>query len=264
MEGSVAASKAGALDESARAEPVPLKNRMAVYQAAVSKQDKTGFSSTVMEDAEVCSLPGGLASIRRQFESEGMSSAHTVTQIHHTHRSVQEVSNSSAMSVASSSGGRQVSQQVFLQDERTAYDQITHNREVISSYENHHNETEEEEYYPRLSAKELAQHFEKTIEEAAPSKKIKIRVPKSEMCAVCKKRVYPMEGLIADKKKFHKSCFFCEHCKNKLSQLHSRHGEFAMNMDGFASGKTERFSSEETDLRDKLDSTKAFLSLCTQ
>lgn len=26
-----------------------------------------------------------------------------------------------------------------------------------------------------------------------------------------------MEGLIADKKKFHKSCFFCEHCKNKLS-----------------------------------------------
>uniref|UniRef100_A0A672QNM6 LIM zinc-binding domain-containing protein n=1 Tax=Sinocyclocheilus grahami TaxID=75366 RepID=A0A672QNM6_SINGR len=44
-----------------------------------------------------------------------------------------------------------------------------------------------------------------------------IRVPKSEMCAVCKKRVYPMEGLIADKKKFHKSCFFCEHCNNKLS-----------------------------------------------
>uniref|UniRef100_A0A8C1NEA7 LIM zinc-binding domain-containing protein n=1 Tax=Cyprinus carpio TaxID=7962 RepID=A0A8C1NEA7_CYPCA len=36
------------------------------------------------------------------------------------------------------------------------------------------------------------------------------------MCAVCKKRVYPMEGLIADKKKFHKSCFLCEHCKNKL------------------------------------------------
>lgn len=26
-----------------------------------------------------------------------------------------------------------------------------------------------------------------------------------------------MEGLIADKKKFHKSCFLCEYCKNKLS-----------------------------------------------
>ncbi|XP_042587788.1 xin actin-binding repeat-containing protein 2-like [Cyprinus carpio] len=152
---------------------------MAVYQAAVSKQDRTGFSSSVMEEAEVCSLPGGLASVRRQFENEGMSSSYTVTQIHHTHRSVQEVSNSSAMSVASSSGGRQVSQQVFLQDERAAHDQIAHNREVISGYENHHSETEEEEYYPRLSTKELAQHFEKTIEEAAPSKKIKIERDKS-------------------------------------------------------------------------------------
>lgn len=33
---------------------------------------------------------------------------------------------------------------------------------------------EEEEYYPKLSAKELARHFEKTIEEAAPNKKIKV------------------------------------------------------------------------------------------
>ncbi|KAK2904696.1 hypothetical protein Q8A67_006495 [Cirrhinus molitorella] len=177
--GSITASKTGALEESTDSEPVPLKNRMAVYQAAVSKQDRTGFSSSVMEEAEVCSLPGGLASVRRQFENETMSSSQTVTQIHHTHRSVQEVSNSSAMSVASSSGGRQVSQQVFLQDERAARDQIAHNREVISSYENHHNEMEEEEYYPRLSTKELAQHFEKTIEEAAPSKKIKIERDKS-------------------------------------------------------------------------------------
>lgn len=34
---------------------------------------------------------------------------------------------------------------------------------------------------------------------------------------MCRKRVYPMDGLIADKKKFHKSCFSCEHCNNKLS-----------------------------------------------
>ncbi|XP_051566894.1 xin actin-binding repeat-containing protein 2-like [Myxocyprinus asiaticus] len=114
---------------------------MAMYQAVVSKQDRSAFSSGVMEEAEVCSLPGGLASIRRQFESKEMSSAHTVTQFHLTHRSVQ-----------------------------TAHD----DQEVISSYENYHNETEQEEYYPRLSTKELAQHFEKTIEEAAPSKKIKI------------------------------------------------------------------------------------------
>ncbi|XP_051565537.1 xin actin-binding repeat-containing protein 2-like [Myxocyprinus asiaticus] len=147
---------------------------MAMYQAAVSKQDRPDISSQVMEEAEVCSLPGGLASIRRQFENEAMSSTHTVNEFHLSHRSVQEVSNSSAMSVVSSSGGRHVSQQVFLKDETVRAFPIANGEEAISSYENHHNETEEEEYFPRLSTKELAQRFEKTIEEAAPSKKIKI------------------------------------------------------------------------------------------
>ncbi|PWA32175.1 hypothetical protein CCH79_00013438 [Gambusia affinis] len=55
----------------------------------------------------------------------------------------------------------------------------------------------------------------------------KIRVPESELCKVCRKRVYPMESLIADKQNFHKNCFCCEHCKGKLSlgnyaSLHGR------------------------------------------
>ncbi|TRY93521.1 hypothetical protein DNTS_032374, partial [Danionella cerebrum] len=153
-----------------------LPNRMAVYQAAASNQETTGFSSAVMEEADVCTLPGGLASIRRQFESESRSASRTVTRT-----TLQELSESSAVSVSisnsSSSGGRQVSQQLFLQDERAAH--LTQSREGISSLENHHNQTEEDEYYPKLSTKELAQHFEKTIEEAAPSKKIKIERDKS-------------------------------------------------------------------------------------
>ncbi|XP_057192275.1 xin actin-binding repeat-containing protein 2 [Triplophysa rosa] len=175
--GSVPGSIADALDDSqtdpSRCEPVPLKNRVALYQAAVSRKDRTDSSSGVMEEAEVCSLSGGLASVRRQFEKEDVSTAHTLAQFDLAHRSVQEVSHSSAMSTVSSGGGRQVSQQVILQDERAAHVQVTH-QELVSSYENHNNESEEEEYYPRLSAKELAQHFEKTIEEATPSKKIKI------------------------------------------------------------------------------------------
>ncbi|KAL6484633.1 hypothetical protein MHYP_G00066780 [Metynnis hypsauchen] len=146
-------------------EPIPLKNRMAMYQAAVSKQDAPGFSSGVLEEAEVCSLPGGLASIRRQFESEELSSTHTATQFHYTHRSMQEVSNSSELSVRH--GIRRGEAQ---QDERVSHDLSVHHG-VASSVENHNGE---EEYYPKLSTKELAQHFEKTIEEAAPSKKIKI------------------------------------------------------------------------------------------
>ncbi|KAJ8012808.1 hypothetical protein DPEC_G00046710 [Dallia pectoralis] len=54
------------------------------------------------------------------------------------------------------------------------------------------------------------------------------RVPKSELCTACRRRVYPMEALIADRKKFHKSCFCCEHCRNKLSlgNYVSLHGHF--------------------------------------
>lgn len=44
----------------------------------------------------------------------------------------------------------------------------------------------------------------------------KIRVPDNELCRVCRKRVYPMECLIADKQNFHKSCFRCAHCNSKL------------------------------------------------
>uniref|UniRef100_A0A673G553 LIM zinc-binding domain-containing protein n=1 Tax=Sinocyclocheilus rhinocerous TaxID=307959 RepID=A0A673G553_9TELE len=55
----------------------------------------------------------------------------------------------------------------------------------------------------------------------------KIRVPESEMCRVCRKRVYPMESLIANKQNFHKSCFRCAHCSSQLSlgnyaSLHGR------------------------------------------
>uniref|UniRef100_A0A3Q3RNE0 Xin actin binding repeat containing 2b n=2 Tax=Mastacembelus armatus TaxID=205130 RepID=A0A3Q3RNE0_9TELE len=55
-----------------------------------------------------------------------------------------------------------------------------------------------------------------------------VRVPKSEFCTVCRRRAYPMDALIMDKKKYHKSCFCCEHCKNKLSlgNYVSLHGHF--------------------------------------
>lgn len=37
-----------------------------------------------------------------------------------------------------------------------------------------------------------------------------------------------MDALIVDKKKYHKSCFYCEHCRNKLSlgNYVSLHGHF--------------------------------------
>ncbi|XP_035860220.1 xin actin-binding repeat-containing protein 2 isoform X2 [Sander lucioperca] len=122
-----------------------------------------------MEESEVCSLPGGLASVRKQFETQETATSHNVTQFHFHHRSVQEMSNSE---VTVSSSSRQVvpgSQQLnFNQETMVTYSDNT----LASSYENHQNETEED--FPRYTTKELRDRFEKTIEEAAPQKPIKI------------------------------------------------------------------------------------------
>ncbi|XP_070693634.1 xin actin-binding repeat-containing protein 2 [Pempheris klunzingeri] len=142
-----------------------------MYQAAVSnsKRADNTIPSRVMEESEVCSLPGGLASVRKQFEIQETATSHNVTQYHFHHRTVQETSNSE---VTVSSGSRQVvlgsQQQNFNQGTMMSYS----DNNLESSYENYENETEEE--VPRYTTKELRDHFERTIEEAAPHKPIKI------------------------------------------------------------------------------------------
>nr|XP_040057325.1 xin actin-binding repeat-containing protein 2 [Gasterosteus aculeatus aculeatus]XP_040057326.1 xin actin-binding repeat-containing protein 2 [Gasterosteus aculeatus aculeatus] len=121
-----------------------------------------------MEETEVCSLPGGLASVRKQFETRETATSHNVTQFHFHHRTVQEMSNSE---VTTSSSSRQVvqgrQQQSLNQEAMVSYSDSN----LTSSFD-HQNETEEE--FPRFTTKELRAHFEKTIEEAAAHKPIKI------------------------------------------------------------------------------------------
>ncbi|XP_048834204.1 xin actin-binding repeat-containing protein 2-like isoform X4 [Brienomyrus brachyistius] len=179
--------------EPAEAEAVSVKERMALYQAAVSKRDASGASSVVLGESEPCSLPGGLASVKKQFESQEIAS--------------------------SQSGTTQA--QLQQRPAQVSHDQNFHQSNIAAHYENHDDETvraSEGEDLPKLSTRALKQQYEKTIEQASPSKPIKkIRVPESELCSVCRKRVYPMESLIADKQNFHKTCFRCEHCGSKLS-----------------------------------------------
>ncbi|MGH0129141.1 UNVERIFIED_CONTAM: hypothetical protein FKN15_025248 [Acipenser sinensis] len=74
-----------------------------MYQAAVSKKEAASTSNPAVEESEVCSMPGGLASVKKQFESQEMSSSHsTVTQYHYQHKSVQEVSSTEEVTVKSS------------------------------------------------------------------------------------------------------------------------------------------------------------------
>ncbi|KAG9277580.1 xin actin-binding repeat-containing protein 2 isoform X1 [Astyanax mexicanus] len=152
-------------------ETVPLKQRLALYQAAVSKEEKSP-ASVVMEDSEACSLPGGLASVKKQFESQKVSSSSsqsTVTQYHYQQR--QEVASSSEMSVRSS-----VRESHSTQDHKIQ-------QEVASSFGNHFDENVVViggQELPKVSTQVLKQQHEKSIEEATPSKHIKIDLDYSQ------------------------------------------------------------------------------------
>uniref|UniRef100_A0A3Q3B6N4 Xin actin binding repeat containing 2b n=1 Tax=Kryptolebias marmoratus TaxID=37003 RepID=A0A3Q3B6N4_KRYMA len=64
----------------------------AMYQAAVSKRADNTIPSGVMEESEVCSLPGGLASVQKQFETQETASTQNVTQFHF-HNKTQQFKN---------------------------------------------------------------------------------------------------------------------------------------------------------------------------
>ncbi|NXB13746.1 LIMA1 protein, partial [Rhagologus leucostigma] len=54
--------------------------------------------------------------------------------------------------------------------------------------------------------------------EASPPKAVKkFQLPMKETCVGCQKTVYPMERLFANQQVFHVSCFRCSYCNSKLS-----------------------------------------------
>ncbi|XP_075407816.1 LIM domain and actin-binding protein 1 isoform X2 [Tenrec ecaudatus] len=66
-----------------------------------------------------------------------------------------------------------------------------------------------------------------SLPESSPPKAAKFQAPVRETCVECQKTVYPMERLLANKQVFHISCFRCTYCNNKLSlgtyaSLHGR------------------------------------------
>ncbi|XP_014842160.1 PREDICTED: xin actin-binding repeat-containing protein 2 isoform X1 [Poecilia mexicana] len=175
------AGRARSSEENQEAEPVSVKERLAMYQAAVSSKESGGASSTaVMDESEACSLPGGLATVKRQFESHEFSSSSsqsTVTQYHVQKRSVQEVSSSSEVTVKSSA--RETIPATSISRQEVIRDQGVHHNNVAAGYGNHYDETVMlvgGEDLPKVSTQALKQQYEKTIEEAAPAKEIKVDV----------------------------------------------------------------------------------------
>ncbi|KAF3826251.1 hypothetical protein GH733_006365 [Mirounga leonina] len=67
-----------------------------------------------------------------------------------------------------------------------------------------------------------------SLSESSPPKAVKkFQAPARETCVECQKTVYPMERLLANQQVFHVSCFRCSYCNNKLTlgtyaSLHGR------------------------------------------
>uniref|UniRef100_A0A3Q4I5V3 Xin actin binding repeat containing 2a n=1 Tax=Neolamprologus brichardi TaxID=32507 RepID=A0A3Q4I5V3_NEOBR len=109
----------------------------------------------MMHESEACSLPGGLASVKRQFENQefaSSSSQSTITQVHFQQRS--EMSSSSEVTARSSA--RELTPTTALSLEEVM---LVRGDDV-----------------PKVSTQALKQQYEKTIEEAAPAKEIKVDV----------------------------------------------------------------------------------------
>ncbi|KAF3857351.1 hypothetical protein F7725_009210 [Dissostichus mawsoni] len=175
--------RSGRPEEEQEGESVSVKERLAMYQAAVSKKESSSSSSAaVMDESEACSLPGGLASVKKQFESQefaSSSSQSSVAQFHYEQRSVQEVSSSSEVTVKSSAREVLPATSHFHSQQEVIHDERVHQNNVAASYGNHYNETVMlvgGEDLPKVSTQALKQQYEKTIEGATPAKEIKVDV----------------------------------------------------------------------------------------
>ncbi|XP_059962681.1 xin actin-binding repeat-containing protein 2 isoform X1 [Mesoplodon densirostris] len=179
-------------------EVVSLKERMARYQAAVSKGDCRSFSANMLEESEMCTVPGGLARVKKQFEKDKIaSSRNTFTQHQYQHqdRSEQEVIRSSQVDIA----GHSQEMERNEQETSKAHKIDVLGTEMVSHLEKHTEEinqasplhqyvqetvidTPEDEEIPKVSTKFLKEQFEKSAQEkvlysdkeTTPTKQIKI------------------------------------------------------------------------------------------
>ncbi|XP_045688963.1 xin actin-binding repeat-containing protein 2 isoform X2 [Phyllostomus hastatus] len=212
------------------------------YQAAVSRGDCRSFSANMMEESDMCTVPGGLARVKKQFEKDQVaSSCHTFSQYQRQlqNRSEQEVIHGNQLDISRSS------QEVERNEKEASklHKMGGFGTEMISHLEKHTEEinqasqfhqyvqetvidTPEDEEIPKVSTKILKEQFEKSAQknvlcsdkETTPPKQIKkLLLQDKEICILCQKTVYPMECLTADKQSFHKSCFRCHHCSSTLS-----------------------------------------------
>ncbi|KAI1237200.1 hypothetical protein IHE44_0014458 [Lamprotornis superbus] len=212
-------------------ETVSFKERMAMYKAAVSfahSSQKTKF----------CTVPGGLAAVRKQFEKvQRISPKKTFVQYQHQQRSLQETSSSRHHTVSTSTREAECNEktstesqtEAFKTQEVSPHEQFTHEMKMPSTFTQHDivSNSDQNEEVSKTVTQILKQQIEKAVQEKAvhsdreittPAKEVKkLQIQENETCKLCQQRVYAMECLVVDKQNFHKSCFRCHHCGSQLS-----------------------------------------------
>ncbi|XP_029790308.1 xin actin-binding repeat-containing protein 2 [Suricata suricatta] len=171
---------------------------MARYQAAVSRGDCRSFSANMMEESGMCTVPGGLAKVKRQFEKDKIaSSCNTLSQhqYQHQNRSEQEIIHSSQGDISRSSQEMERNEQSASKAHRSdvlGTEMVSHlekHTEEINQASQFHQyvqetviDTPEDEEIPKVSTKFLKEQFEKSAQEKVlysdkeitPAKQIKI------------------------------------------------------------------------------------------
>uniref|UniRef100_G1L3A8 Xin actin binding repeat containing 2 n=2 Tax=Ailuropoda melanoleuca TaxID=9646 RepID=G1L3A8_AILME len=179
-------------------EVVPLKERMARYQAAASRGDCRSFSANMMEESGMCTVPGGLARVKKQFEKDKFASSfNTLSQYQHQHhnRSEQEVIHSSQVDISRSSQEMERNEQEASKTHKSDVlgtemaPHLKKHTEGIRQASQFHQyvqetviDTPEDEEIPKVSTKFLKEQFEKSAQEKVlysdkemtPAKQIKI------------------------------------------------------------------------------------------
>ncbi|XP_041433970.1 xin actin-binding repeat-containing protein 2 isoform X2 [Xenopus laevis] len=144
-------------------ETLPLRDRMAMYQAAASSTVKTS-TANVSEDSEACLVPGGLASMKKHFEkSEVASSQRAVTQYQYQQKSVQQTRKSQEVTFTSSSHAAEQRTQFSAVNAQQVSMNQQHTHETSTA--SHYNQEADEVEISKISTQVLKEQFERSLKE---------------------------------------------------------------------------------------------------
>ncbi|GAB1299840.1 LIM domain and actin-binding protein 1 [Apodemus speciosus] len=216
-----------------------IKDRMAKYQAAVSKQSSP--ASYTAGHSYLCELKASESKAHKWGQEENAPPGPEACGIHRDASKVSVPENSLAAHSVPAEDDTYSPELTGIANYQEYIHIYTQPSEVAKASEKnivrhglgpavcHGNSQVKGEAQQPVHPKPLSPDARTaSLPESSPSKTVKkFQAPAKESCVECQKTVYPMERLLANQQVFHISCFRCSYCNNKLSlgtyaSLHGR------------------------------------------